>query len=799
MATQQLFVNYLIELLKTGDEAERFYSARSLGKSGEPQAVSALTGALLDDDEDVVMEAAHALAQLPDQSTVEALKYLTSEHPDGDVRTAATETLGELAKTVPSARSALYPLVEPDNQEEAWYDGWDDRWDIQRAAVIALGNCKDRDAVPVLRSALDHDDCQDIEPEIMKALAQCGDRGEQVLVDYLSADLSTLSALKHACRAARALRHGSEKSSAVALFKATSYVDDELKLAAIESIAFRNCHEYLIDMMQLLVHESAEVRLAAMKAAEQLSRLPQADCRFSLGVEKLVALLSDSLPEVQTGALQILSRTPPHKLKTHQTSIAEQLAECLLSANSSVVSATLDIADLMPASLLKTTLSLQLENHEQPLLNLKLLTSYWPDLVSSEEDLAVLTTLIEHDQPVIRQTTLDSLAKLAKSENEVGQLAFAQFEHLLLPEQSGTDSTAADDNLIPLTELNSVGDAIDKDEFRESITAINEDYPEQQTRSGTSTLEAITLDNIAVSTGLHSRQEVEHREFLEGMMAELPEEMEEFADIARGNMEQGEKVLDQGPKRKRKIARLPDTDVNIQAIRALSLCSTPKAVNLLLIALANLEDSNKHEAIACLTRIASHQVSDLQNDFNNDLDNELANAFGPAATSLLAGNETLRLHSARLLAAVGNPAALPVLMEALEDQDINVQIAAIEALSHISKLSGDLSEDDHGNPLPSITDVLLAIHQKLSANDSGPRLAAIKALAEHKVEDVVDDILTAGLIDYGSLSQQAITHTLEIDSGLAGKALLNRLKATETSTERNKLIAMTELQWKASI
>ena len=795
MATQQLFVNYLIELLKTGDEAERFYSARSLGKSGELQAVSALTSTLLDDDEDVVMEAAQALAKLPEQSSVEALKYLITEHPDGDVRIVATETLGQLAETISTARSALYPLVEPGNQQEAWYDGWDDRWDIQRAAVIALGNCADRDAVTVLKSALNNEDCQDIEPEIMKALAQCGDNGELVLADYLAADLSSLPALRHACRAARALRHGSDKLSAVALFKATSYGNNELKIAAIESIAHRNCHEYLIDMIQLLDDDSPDVRLTAMKAAEKLSRLPQADSRFSLGVDRLVSFMKDAQPEIQSGALQILSRMPPHRIKAYQATIAENLVECLQSSNSELVSAALEIADLMPESLLKTTIAMQLQDSSLSLLCQKQLTSYWPDLVSSEDDLAILSSLTAHEQPVIRQTALDTLAKLAVSEDDIGNAAFQQFESILLPQQERVEIPEQDQSLIPLAEVNSSGELVEQEEFNQSIVAMSEDYPDQQTRSGTSTLEAITLDNIALSTGLHSNKEVEHREYLESMMSELPEDMEDFAEIARGNMDQGEKILDQGPKRKRKIARLPDTDVNIQAIRALYFCPTPRAANLLIITMTSLDDSNKHEAVACLTRIASNKKAELRDDRNSDLNHELANAFGPAATSLLAGDETLRLHSARLLAAIGNPAALPVLMEALEDQDSNVQIAAIDALSSLTMLCGSLTKDDHGNPLPSTTDVLLAIHKKLLSEESGPRLAAIKALADHKVEDVANDILTAGLMDYGSLSDQAMTELLRIDAEVAGKALFDRLKSTEPGTERSKLITMSEYQW----
>ncbi len=784
MATQQLFVNYLIELLKTGDEAERFYSARSLGNSGEFQAVSALISALLDEDEDVVMVAARALSQLPAQESVEALKYLTNEHPNGDVRIAATETLGQLAKTIPSARSTLYPLVEPDNQEEAWHDGWDDRWDIQRAAVIALGNCSDEEAVCFLKSALDNEDCQDIEPEIMKSLAQCGETGEEILADYLSADLSNLPALRHSCRAARALKHGHGKPSVVALFKATGCSDDDLKIAAIESLAFRNCHEYLIDMVQLLSHKSADVRLAAMRAAEQLSRLPQADSRFVLGIEHLIPFMADSVSEIQIGAIQILTRMPPHLIKEHKAEISEKLTDCLQSSDGEVINAALEISDLIPASLLKTTLALQLEKETQPLLSLKLLMDYWPNLVTSDNDLNILITLTDHEQPMIRQTALDCLARLAKTEDDIAEPAFQQFENILLPQQD--KSPENDENLIPMAELDSTGEAVDTKEFSQSLAVMSEEYPEQQTRSGTSTLEAITLDNIAMSTGLHSQRDVEHREFLEDMIAELPEDMNDFAEITRGNLDQGEKLLDQGPKRKRKNARLPDTDLNVQAVRALSFCPTPKAINLLLIALTHLEDDHKHEAMACLIRMASHQ--------SVGMDLELANAFGPAATSLLAGDDTLRLQAARLLAAIGNPAALPVLMEALGDQDNNVQIAAIEALSLLAKQCGNLTEDDHGNPLPSVTDVLLAIHQKLSSNETGPRLAAMKALADHKVEDVIDDILAAGLMDYGSLSEQAITQTLKIDVEMAGKALFNRLKSTKDGTERNKLITMTELQ-----
>ncbi len=68
----------------------------------------------------------------------------------------------------------------------------------------------------------------------------------------------------------------------------------------------------------------------------------------------------------------------------------------------------------------------------------------------------------------------------------------------------------------------------------------------------------------------------------------------------------------------------------------------------------------------------------------------------------------------------------------------------------------------------------------------------MKALSEHQVEDAIDDIIDAGLSDYGSQSEQAITLAAAIDHSATSQILLQRLQNSEESMERGRLISMAE-------
>ncbi len=73
---------------------------------------------------------------------------------------------------------------------------------------------------------------------------------------------------------------------------------------------------------------------------------------------------------------------------------------------------------------------------------------------------------------------------------------------------------------------------------------------------------------------------------------------------------------------------------------------------------------------------------------------------------------------------LSNPAALPVLMAALDDQEASVRAQAITSLGEMINTADQPQTDDHGNPLPDCKDILIAIHSKLKDSEFSPRMAA---------------------------------------------------------------------------
>ncbi|MCK5523317.1 MAG: HEAT repeat domain-containing protein, partial [Thiomargarita sp.] len=164
-------IETLCHLITTGDEVDRCHVSRTLGVLGEKQAIPTLIQCLQDEDIDVSMEAAEALGHIGDAEAVPALLESLTHDPDGEVKTAVVEALGQIEE-----QEVIAPLLEvaktcPNNMN--WNDGnqWNAWWDMQLNAVKALGKKRVTEAVPVLSTILTDEENQDIESEVLTALA----------------------------------------------------------------------------------------------------------------------------------------------------------------------------------------------------------------------------------------------------------------------------------------------------------------------------------------------------------------------------------------------------------------------------------------------------------------------------------------------------------------------------------------------------------------------------------------------------------------------------------------------------
>ncbi|MBL8155592.1 MAG: HEAT repeat domain-containing protein [Anaerolineae bacterium] len=166
-------VEPLIHALSDPSAAARHNAAHTLGKIGDGRAVDGLIGALRDGDAPVRLKAAYALGQIGDGRAAQGLVDLLAD-PDLNVRWMAVEVLERL-KAVEAVLPAL-GHAEADVREQAAAilgligdrraaEGLiraarDETWEVRVAAIQALGEIGDQDALLSLGDLRDDPDAR---------------------------------------------------------------------------------------------------------------------------------------------------------------------------------------------------------------------------------------------------------------------------------------------------------------------------------------------------------------------------------------------------------------------------------------------------------------------------------------------------------------------------------------------------------------------------------------------------------------------------------------------------------------
>jgi HEAT repeat protein len=176
----------LTHLLGEGIDVHRCAAARALGVIGGPEATTHLVEALLDEDPDVRVDAADALAVIEDKATADKLMENLTGDPEGDVKKAAISALVAMrhAPLLPLLRSLAVSRSEEQVawDEEAFYtDGWDAWDDVQLIAIRGLGAYGDEDGVDAILAALGDEMGQDVSEHAFPALARMGNPGAEAL------------------------------------------------------------------------------------------------------------------------------------------------------------------------------------------------------------------------------------------------------------------------------------------------------------------------------------------------------------------------------------------------------------------------------------------------------------------------------------------------------------------------------------------------------------------------------------------------------------------------------------------
>lgn len=793
MTESETALQALTRLLREGDEADRCYCARALGNLGDTSAVPALAVCLQDEDIDVCIDAADALGRIGSPETLRLLAEALREQPDGEVGRAIAEALSRSPD--PQAIEALVALASkrPDHLE--WNDGWDYWWDMQLAAVEALGRHRASSAIPALETILDGDDAKDIEEQVLRALARIGGKGLDPIVQRLQ-DGSTQARR----RAARALAASNSSSTARVLGRALQDAEPAVRIAAVESLAQMRARSYLKAAMLLLRDPEQQVRAAAAKAAVELARdgddadlqqelLPMLDDPSPLVVRTALGVLESGLtdggigPELAAKALALL---------THEDSEIAIMAIPLVGRSD-----TAEAGDGLLAALHDRKRPATMRRQAAIALGLRrpadagVLDALAGAMVDSEQPvrLGALTALMSLEgagdgerEPL--NLVLDALAGRfqvptpAEREIDAGpEETYSQvveFEPDLAAEPSGKAASQ-------VTEADT-----ETDGERADLPATEEEVPLPETQEGTlalapkkaavSTLDAIAMDNTEAVL----------------LFAEDPEDTP-AVDPSDPEIKPFFDTLDENAR----VASMlfPDRHVSVTldvqrlSARILAGSDSPEVVDGLLQALNNDDDEVRKAAAFSLETIVAR---------NPDTPAVL-NATGALIARLDIGESAVRAACARALAHLRNRSALSPLLEALEQDSTDLRVAATVALAELTLNGADPEEAGHMVPVQEpVATVTEALMEQLTDPESGVRVAAAGALTRLNAGAALDgaqpravqSLIDAGFAGEGQQARAMGRALRSFGAANAERPLLDSLAACENSRERRFAIEM---------
>lgn len=801
MTHKKQAVSALLSLLEKGDEADRCYAARTLGSLGDPTAVGALMARLRDEDIDVCVDAADALGRIGDRRAVPDLLESLEHDPSGEVRSRVIEALGTIGD--PRAVPDLLQVIEnrPENLE--WLSEWDEWWDMQKSAVEAMGRMRVPEAVPVMQRAMEAEEAQDIENEILAAMATIGGEG----LDYLRARLKDAQPLNRR-RALQALGKADDASVIKDIGRALLDASPDVRVTAIETLTDKQAHAYLSAILMLIRDEHAEVRSAVVTA---LPDFGVASDGLDELLQDLQALLDDPSEDVQAAAVRCITQVAP------QARIDEVLSDRLPAMLDSA-SEALNIAAADAASNYGLTdavpqlLQVVLDENKRP---------------AARRHAVLALSSLDHGDDAVRDALLHALADKEESVRQGALFAIMQQERRLegetpteqrpielvidalkgsielparptnegapvvtleLPQQTTATLPGGGDDAADTVEEETAEALPDGDEVAAEAGDGDEalplaDLPESPDVEGEfdqpvmSTLEAITRDGVEAALMPQ----------VEETPPEFDEETMEFLDIVDENIKQAEEML-------------PSMHVNLAgdlrhlSARILADSDRAEAIQALIDALNDDDTALRCEAADAIARIAER----------SPYLPELMNASGTLMSQLTLGETYMRASCARALGGLGNRVATTQLLGALEDAESLVRINAVDALARLAECGRDPDPSDHMiSELVAPREQLQALIACLGDASSGVRMhaasalgAVLKGIDEQQQGDAVDDcvhaLLKAAFADDGHQARTMGQAIRRLASDRAVAQLLAMLDELPTSFERRFVMEMLE-------
>ncbi len=820
MSPYQRTTEALRNLLTNGDEVDRCYAARALGIMGDKEAVEALIESLRDEDIDVCVDAVEALGRIGDISATSSIIESLENDSSGDVCIAAATSLGQLGseEAIESLKGVI--LKRPERIE--WEDQWDSWWDIQLEAVKTLGKLGRESNVQTLLDIIDDEGHQDIECELLATLAQTPGKGIDSVISRLQDEELRP---QNRWRAARALGRADAPEAVTALGRALQMGIPEIRAESATALAEQGAHRYLRPLL-LLIHDDSEVvRKAALQAITTLAA--KADVENELP-EDLLSLVSDPSDSVRTALFETLASL----IKPGQQPLSDKLFEAIIpnlecsdfntaSATCTLLGKNGDQRAVPPLIILMNDPSKYLMTRRQATLALGEIGD------NSREVIEALAHTVGDKEQTIRLAALTALRALHR-DDEPSEVAATN------PEVT-TESDETEESEAPLTplsiilaaiqgkiEINSnkpetanseemdeeesqdeaqieaaeeeqaVATEVASEETSSSLTEIaassHEEKPELvlpahdnrvvqpgEFNTAKSTMDAIALDNVEVTLGLHE-ESAEERPF-DG-------ETEHYLGVAEES-----KALMTRMRSQREITA--EQDVRLLGLRILIGLDTEESSQALIDALNDEDNAVRKEAALAIAESveqgATHPI--------------LMDALGSMVAQLVLGERDLRRACARALGILGNHAAATPLLNALQDDDLNVRIQVMDSLSHLLTRGHDPIASDHMVTDPvSAKMAAEAIAEQLAHKDISIRIAAARALtkivqldeaeeiAQKMIEKTIDSVFEQDGDEARTLGK--ILRQAELE--MVTKKLLNKLDEAEDSVIRSVAIEMLE-------
>lgn len=321
MASAEDVAAKLREIAADGIDIHRCAAVQALGLINATGNLEVLIEALLDEDEDVRTDAASALGHIGDISVADALLNNLLGDPSNDVKGAAIDSLLQLKadNVVPWLRK----LVISRDEEIVWDDsdfyegGWDDWVDIQLQAVRGLGEVKDAQAIPLIIQAMNDEFAQDMTELAFRVFSSLGAAGIEILGRFLS---SPKELTRH--RAAMALCK-SDDPTAVSLIE-KCLKDSSADIRRATALALLEKDKADPRLTEMLWDADLETRVAVLEklgATHEKWTLAQIDMKE---------------PEIVRAALNVIARNPK---KFSSPDLSQKLQDMLGDADAKLETA----------------------------------------------------------------------------------------------------------------------------------------------------------------------------------------------------------------------------------------------------------------------------------------------------------------------------------------------------------------------------------------------------------------------------------------------------------------------------